>query len=121
MLAAGVAGSCGETTRYPIRLDDDLSSASASRRTEAVGVVARERDRARIPELIEMLDDQDAGVRLAAGTALRELTGHDAGYEAWAAPEDRRRQQARWRRWWAEEGRATVPPPPVPAGPAVRR
>lgn len=66
------------------------------------------RDTRQVPALILLLEDDDDAVRLSAGSALRELTGHDTGYRAFAPPEERARHAAEWRTWWA----ARTPPPP---------
>jgi hypothetical protein len=47
-----------------------------------------------------MLDDEDPGVRVLAGATLRDLTGHDTGYDASAPASGRREQVLAWRAWW---------------------
>lgn len=91
---------CGETARRALPVDDALLDPYAGARMRAVAEVGRTGDLARVPALIEMLDDEDPGVRLAAGSTLRQLTGHDTGYEPWAVPAIRRAQVLAWRAWW---------------------
>jgi HEAT repeat protein len=101
LLAGLVLGGCGETARRAVRPETDLVHPFAGVRMRAVGEVRRTGDTEYVPALIERLDDDDPAVRLAAGEALVELTGHDTGYEPWAEPAERRRQVAAWRAWWA--------------------
>jgi HEAT repeat protein len=111
VLVSGLAA-CGETSRRTIKPEDDLYNPSPARRTEAVSVVRTTRDTQMIPVLIEMLDDEDAGVRLAASVALRDLTGRDTGYEPWADADARRAQVLAWRAWWQQSPASTVRPSP---------
>jgi len=78
---------------------------------EAVSATVGTHDASQVPALILLLEDDDDAVRLAAGSALRDLTGHDTGYRAFDPPEERARHAAMWRVWWA--GRAGGPPPGV--------
>jgi hypothetical protein len=114
---AVLAAGCGGTSRRLVRVDRDLVAPGATERAQAVAVVGRQHDLSRVPDLIEMLDDPDPGVRLLAGATLRDLTGRDSGYEAWAPPEQRRAQVLDWRRWWSARGPDAPPvegtPPPV--------
>jgi len=110
ILALGLLA-CGSSPKRPIRPETDLVHPYGGVRTRAVLEVARQGDLARVPDLIELLDDEDPGVRAAAGTALEELTGHDTGYRAWAPPETLRAQVLTWRAWWAAREGGTEPPP----------
>ncbi len=100
LLVAGLLAACGETSRRVIRPSEDLVHPYGGVKMRAVGEVRRTRDMEQVPALIELLDDDDPGVRLAAGSALVDLTGHDTGYEPWADPAERRIHVEAWRAWW---------------------
>lgn len=109
LLALGtVLGGCSSPPR-PLRPAEDLASPNPSVRAQAAGEVARRGELEHLPAVIELLDDDDATVRLMAGRTLRTLTGHDTGYRPYASPDELRAQVALWRAWWAAQ-------PPAPAG-----
>ena len=126
-LAGGLVAACGSTDPRPIRPEFDLHSSDASRRTQAVAQTNSTRDTSQVPALINLLDDDDAAARLAAGKALRDLTGHDTGYRAYAPPAERARQMEIWRAYWAAKNgnaapaRTSAPPAPAAGGPHVGR
>jgi HEAT repeat protein len=68
---------------------------------EAVAAINETKDLQRVPALIEMLDDPDPGIRLAAHRTLQDLTGRESAYRPWADPEELRAAVVDWRRWWA--------------------
>lgn len=84
-----------------------------------MSVVAVSGDVAFVPALIPMLDDGDPSVRLAAGKALKDLTGHDSGYRASAPPEERRRQVEEWRTYWARRPGAAAGDAPLDKAPGA--
>jgi HEAT repeat protein len=116
----GVAAGCGaEPSPRPVRPEFDLHHPSGTIRLHAIAQVAARRETSQVPALIERLDDEDPAVRLQAAAALREITGHDTGYEAYFSPAERQRHVGLWRAWWAARSRAapvpaTRPPTPVP-------
>lgn len=77
-------------------------------RARSVGLGDREPDSQVVPALIGRLDDEDPVVRMAANEELRQRTGQDFGYVAWASPEERAQAVSRWRTW--------LTGPPMPAG-----
>lgn len=84
-------------------------------RMRAVHAAVARGDPAFVPRLVDLLDDPDGGVRLAAGRALRELTGHDTGYRADLPGAQRREHIARWRAWYSSSragGSAGTAAPP---------
>lgn len=93
----GLLAACASEAPRPVRPEFDLRDPSATRRLSAIATVERTSDQASVPVLIEMLDDDDDGVRMAAGAALKNLTGRDTGYRAFAPQEERRAQIATWR------------------------
>lgn len=89
---------CASTdTPRPVQPEFDLHHPDALRRTLAIQDVAARGDRRWLPDLVELLDDRDETVRLQAGAALREMTGEDVGYQAFADQAARRAAQAAWR------------------------
>lgn len=112
-LALGGPVGCGSTPPHPLNPPHDLHSPIGAVRFKAATEAGRTRDRSLVPDLIPLLDDEDPSVRLAAGTALEEITGHRTGYLAYAPKEERVRQMATWRAWWASQG----PRPAAPSGP----
>lgn len=67
--------------------------------TAAIGDVVAAGDRAMIPELINLLESEDEGVRFMAAAALRRMTGQDFGFQ-FAKQGERGPIIAKWRRWW---------------------
>jgi HEAT repeat protein len=88
----------------PVRPEFDLHHPDALRRTLAIQDVAARGDRRWLPDLVELLDDDDATVRLQAGAALKELSGHDVGYQAYASRSERLGAMAAWRSWLGSTG-----------------
>lgn len=109
LMLAFLAGACGGTCPRPIRVAQDLDDPNPSRRTTAVAAVRDLRDTSRVPVLIEMLDDADPAVRLAAYSALVELTGRETDYRPWMEAPARRDAVVAWRAWWAARDRETEP------------
>ncbi len=107
--ACATVAACGTPAPRPLQPEFDLRHPSATRRVEAVSVTVSTRDTSQVPALILLLEDDDDAVRLTAGSALRDLTGHDTGYRAFAPPEERARHAAEWRAWWAARGGAASP------------
>lgn len=117
LLALLLGPGCASDRPRPIRPADDLVDPNPTRRLEAVSEVGRGRNGEYVATLIEMLDDDDPAVRLAAGSALAGLTGRDTGYVAYAGPQERRRQVVEWRSWFASsQGRARIAAMAPPAG-----
>jgi hypothetical protein len=79
----------------------DLHHPSATRRLEAVAAVGTSRSTEHVPALIDLLEDEDVGVRMTASQTLTELTGRDTGYRPYGPAEERARQAAQWRAWWS--------------------
>jgi HEAT repeat protein len=87
----------------------DLHDPSGTRRAEAIQAVLRSGDRSQVSTLIEMLDDPDGTVRLQAGAALHDLTGHDTGYRPYLSRAERRKHVEAWRAWWRGESGGGTP------------
>ena len=88
----GWVGGCAAPARFE---DPDPTS-----RLTALGQAVEAGDRSSIPQIISLLDSDDAAVRLFAILALEEMTGQTLGYDH-AAPERERREAAdRWQAWY---------------------
>lgn len=78
-------------------------------RLAAIKLAGESGDRRAIPLLVDRLQEQDVVVRMFAAHALRQLTGHDYGYDYKAPLPERREAVQRWR----EALNAGVHCPPV--------
>ncbi|MFV1958173.1 MAG: HEAT repeat domain-containing protein [Planctomycetota bacterium] len=116
LLLGGVLActACGRATQRVVTTGD-LDDPNPARRTEAVSLVRKERDLGAVPVLIEMLDDPDPGVRLAASATLEDLTGRRTGYRPWGDATQQREEILAWRRWWAGRQGAAGQPGPTPS------
>jgi hypothetical protein len=71
----------------------------------AIAETVRSGDRSMVPELINLLDAKDEGVRFMAGTGLHQLTGKDFGCH-FATAEEREDVIIAWRQWWNKQQKA---------------
>ena len=101
MVGLLVLAACGSTKDPPLDIETDLTHPNPSRRMEAIAAIDQSRDATHVPALIEMLDDADPGIRLAAYRTLQDLTGRTTDYRPWASQEVLRAEVEDWRRWWA--------------------
>ena len=62
-------------------------------------------DRTHIPDLIDRVADDDAGVVRAARAGLKSLTGQDFGPDFGATPGEHQAAVAAWKEWWAKNKR----------------
>ena len=85
-----------------------LRSPLPQERFQAIVWLARHGSEKVLPNLIDLLMDEDPSVRWAAFSALSERTGETLGYR----PEDPkgRRLEAttRWKEWWKKQQEGTV-------------
>jgi hypothetical protein len=94
-----------------------MNSSAGVERAQAVMVVGERKMWAAIPQVINRLEDDDVSVRVLAIHTLRDMTGSDFGYSAYAPERERREAVARWRSWWETEGKTgTVKRPPTAGG-----
>jgi hypothetical protein len=114
LLLLAVSGCASDQPVRAIQPEFDLHDPDPRIRMRAVEAVAGKRDAQYVPDLIEMLDDEDEAVRVVAIGALRDLTGHDTGYVAYASPRELQDQVRAWRAWHAGGGAAA--PAGAPAG-----
>lgn len=94
---------CGGCSSPPGGFD----SPDPAARTHAIAEAARTEDAAAIPELIALLDSDDAAVRLLSIRTLERLTGRTMGYEHYAPEAERREAVRRWVAWARGEGDAS--------------
>lgn len=110
--AAGVlVASCG----YPPR---GFDSSDPVERFRAAIDAEKNNDPRVIPELIKLLDTDDAVVRLGASRELERLTGQTMGYNHAAPDEDRQKAIQAWVAWY-ESGTRSVKSTPKPANPST--
>jgi ferric-dicitrate binding protein FerR (iron transport regulator) len=84
----------------------DKSAADLESRRTAARLLADLAPASCIPDLIELVGDQDASVRASAASALRRLTGQDFGQSPEiCAPLIDPAIVATWRAWWGQNQR----------------
>ena len=110
-----LAAACANDRPRPLKPSEDLFDPNPSRRVQAVSEVRRTGGAEHVPALIEMLDDEDETVRLVAGAALTDLTGHRGPTPAYGSADERRRAVEAWRAWAKEH--PLQPPRAGKAGP----
>jgi len=94
-----VAGCVGDREATVRRLREDNPRTQVA----TIAQVARAGDRTFVPELLNLLESEDEGVRFLAASALHKLTGKNLGFHFANTPEERARIVAEWRAWWEEE------------------
>ncbi len=102
-----VLGACSsDEAPRPVQPEFDLHHPDCRRRSLAADHVAQRREARWIPDLIELLDDEDETVRLQAITGLREITGHETGYAPFLTRAERLEHMALWHAWWGQHQHA---------------
>lgn len=97
-LRAGGQAWCPPMACY---LRDRSTSADPANRRAAVRLLADLAPPSSVPDLIDLLDDEDGEIRSRAAAALRRLTGQTLGYppdQCAVRPDPAAR--AAWRNWW---------------------
>jgi HEAT repeat protein len=89
----------------PKDLEDRLGDQNEEFRIAAATVCGRRGERGLIPNLIDMLVDEQGDVGQQARLALKELTRQDFGPRRSADQDARRRAMASWHDWWDEQER----------------
>lgn len=95
-------GACGGTPKKPLDIQAGLWDPNPAVRTDGINAVRQTRDLQQVPRLIELLDDDDGGVRMSAAAALEDMTGRQTDYRPWADAEERRAAVLDWRAWWSQ-------------------
>jgi HEAT repeat protein len=109
LLVGGPLLGCASDARpRAIDPDRDLFDPDPGRRLAAVAVVANEADESRLGALVELLEDRDPSVRMAANRALEDMTGRVTGYRAYDPPGERRPFVEEWRAY-VEHGASGFP------------
>jgi hypothetical protein len=88
-------------TRTTLR--DKLQDANAEVRRAAALASAQKELTTLVPDLIALLEDEDAVVPPAARAALRSLTGQDFGAVSSRDREGQMRVAAAWKTWWQKQ------------------
>src|SRR5262249_25004635 len=73
-------------------------------RRAAALACGRKKVRTLLPNLIDLLEDPETPVAIAARQALKELSGRDFGPEDDATREERSTAVAKWKAWWKKQG-----------------
>lgn len=92
LLAVTISGCQSPATRR-----EELNSTYAPTRARAVVASAEAGDATAIHKLVDLLADEDRGVRMYAIVALRRLCGVDFGYRYYAPEVERQAAVDRWR------------------------
>jgi HEAT repeat protein len=87
----------------PERLKEALRSPEEEIRRAAAAATVRLAERARLPELLGLLDDPEPAVVQAARAALKDFTGEDFGPRPDATRSDRVLARAAWYGWWLKQ------------------
>jgi ferric-dicitrate binding protein FerR (iron transport regulator) len=107
-------------TRY---LQSERSRGEPYKRQVAARILADFAQPWSIKDLIGLLKDDEAEVRVEAARALRRLTGQtqdlDPGRWRIASPEARQQALDRWQTWWEQNQFRCPTEPPGPAGQSV--
>jgi hypothetical protein len=85
-----------------------MNSSAGVERAQAIMAVGEKGMWTAIPQVIQRLEDDDVSVRVLSGETLRNMTGKDFDYNAYAGEAERREAAARWRSWWDTEGKAAA-------------
>lgn len=95
------------------RLAVHLRSPHAAVRAAAAQEIGARGRWGAIADLIDSLEDPDAGVRTAAVASLRRLTRRFEGFHPHASVGSRQVATQRWRQWWRQVGRLAPPVQPA--------
>lgn len=92
LLASAISGCQSSAARR-----QELNSTYAPTRARAVVASAEAGDATAVHKLVDLLEDEDRGVRMYAIIALRRLCGVDYGFEYYAPEVERQAAVDRWR------------------------
>lgn len=93
VVLAGVIPGC----QSPASRRERLNSTYAPTRARAVVQSAEAGDATAIHKLVDLLEDEDRGVRMYSIVALRRLCGEDYGYRYYDSESERQLAVERWR------------------------
>lgn len=97
LLLTAVATGCGGAK---LTWEEQLDSPAGVERTQGVMTVGERNIQPAIPRLIELLNDRDVSVRVVTARTLRNMTGQNFGYVAYADDTEREAAARRWQAWW---------------------
>jgi len=101
---------CGGTK---MTWQQQLDSPAGVERAQGVMTVGEQNIQPAIPQLIDLLEDDDVSVRVVTVRTLRDMTGKEFGYVAYADAPERRAAAGRWRTWWqSQTGTGATPATP---------
>jgi hypothetical protein len=102
--AALILAGCSSTSE-PLTGDiaRDLQHADPRFRAQAARLAVEQNRVDLAPDLVKVLSDDDAAVRMWAGIALRKLTGQDFDFRPYAGPVERDEAIGRWESWLRAE------------------
>ena len=101
LLVSGFLTGCTDVPKRTGDLHTDLRSSDPLIRGESALYAGETRAESTVPLLIELLEDDEYGVRLNAHISLILITGrNDFGYQALDPPNRRAESAAKWRKWY---------------------
>jgi hypothetical protein len=104
LLGALLLGCASDGAPAPIDPATALRDPNPAVRQKAAREAGARGDERFVPELIELLDDPDPGVRLTAHGALERLTGRRPASRPYDEPARRREEVESWRAWYTARG-----------------
>lgn len=97
ILVTGCLSGCEE----PVTIAE-IKSSDPVRQARAIKLAAMQEQMQAVPDLIDLLEDEDPGVQTLAITSLREITGEHFGFKVWTSRSEKAEAIERWRRYAAE-------------------
>ena len=101
ILIAATLASCA-----PPASRGDFDSDNPAAKLYAIRRAGEDRDRSKIPKLVEQLDSDDEAVRMMSIQALKHITGEELGYDPFVSPVERRPAVEAWEKA-VKDGRFT--------------
>jgi hypothetical protein len=83
---------------------DDLNDPNPTIKILAAKWAGDNKDTSTIPQLVDLLGDEDTSVRFYAIAALKEITGTDNGFDYKSGPAVRAKAIDRWRQYIKDKG-----------------
>jgi hypothetical protein len=96
VLITVIFAGCGGTSYREVGLSE-LESPDPTVRIMAVKWAGDNKVSSAVPQMVDLLQDEDVSVRFYAIEGLRRITGTDHGYDYKAAPPQRAAAVKRWR------------------------
>jgi hypothetical protein len=110
-----LVGCASDARPRPVEPARDLHDPDPGRRLAAVAIVAQTGDTTRYPDLVELLEDRDPSIRMAANRTLEDMTGRTTDYRAFDPVDVRRPYVEGWWAWLVpHKSRFPAPAPGAP-------